>query len=342
MTRILGVVVIGLALVAAGCGPIAVLESGGSADSVAMLPGEVALSSAADEAYQFEATLGYESGSLEHLGAMVGPTPGDADEGVISLGFTWYFMGAVENDDVPVELQPLDQKASSVGVDVGFGSVDYETGGVDDSDISDLALGVRYILGEDTPVDGLGFELTYAKRTIDDYGGSTNDQETSSMRFGVLYYIAPVEGLIAKLGYSTSSVDDGGANEPEVSGIDLGVEYYVDVSDGMYLDAELTLGFPSYDPDDGSDETDIFSYLLSVDFYPMQFLGFGLDYGNDSYDVSGGDYDVSTFGLHVVWNVEQVPGLDVNLGWAKETADDSTTPNDDEDSAITLTVDYRF
>lgn len=334
MTRILGVVVIGLALVAAGCGPIAVLESGGSADSVAMLPGEVALSSAADTEYQFEASLAYQTGSRDD-----GST--DDDYSVIGLGFTWYFLGAVENDDVPVELQPLDQKASSANIQFGFGSVDYETGGVDDSDISDLALGVRYILGEDTPVDGLGFELTYTKRTIEDAGGGTDDEETTGLRFGVLYYIAPVEGLIAKLGYSTSSLDDGGTAEPEVSGIDLGVEYYVEVSDGMYLDAELTLAFPSYDPDTGADETDIFSYLLSVDFYPMQFLGFGLDYGNASYDVTGGDMDVGTIGLHAVWNVEQVPGLDVNLGWAKDTTETTGNP-DDEDSAITLTVDYRF
>jgi len=338
MTRILGVVVIGLALVAAGCGPIAVLESGGSADSVAMLPGEVALSSAADEAYQFEATLGYESGSLEHLGAMVGPTPGDADEGVISLGFTWYFLGAVENDDVPVELQPLDQKASSLSVGYATGSIEPDSGS--DVDESAFAVAAKYILGEDTPVDGLGFELSYSSATIEDIGSP--DLDATKFRFGALYYI-PVgdTAIIAKLGYSSETYDDGGAAEPNKAGIDLGAQYYVAVGDGMYLDAELTLAFLTMDWDDGSDDEDIFRYLLSVDFYPMKFLGFGLDYGNDSWDVTGGDLDESTFGLHVVWNVEQVPGLDLELGYSSDGLD-AGAAGDWDNSAITFSADYRF
>ena len=335
MSRILGAAVIGLALVAAGCGPIAVLESGGSADSVAMLPGEVDLASAADESYQYEAYLGYRSATMDD-----GSGPEPQMTGVM-LGFNWYFMGAVENDDVAIELQPVDQKASSARLMLGFGSLDYDGMGPDDSDIFLWELGVTFILGEDTPVDGLGFELDYGKMTIEDFMGGTDDMEQTDLRFGVLYYIAPVEGLIAKLGYSTSTEDDGGAAEPETSGIDIGAEYYVAVGDGMYLDAELTLGFPEYDPDDGSPTEDIFSYLLSVDFYPMQFLGFGLDYGNASYDVDPGDKDVSTFGLHVVWNVEQVPGLDINLSWEKET-EEVTGSNDDEESAIFFRVDYRF
>ena len=334
MMRFLGVVVIGLALVAAGCGPAAILETGGSAGSVAMLPGEVDLAAAADTEYQYEASVEYLMGTFDD-------GTDEDDLSVIGVGFTWYFMGAVQNDDTAIELQPIDQMASDVSLDIGFGSIDYEAAGVNDSDVFDWVLGVKFILAEGA-AEGLGFELDYGVETVDEVAGPTVDQDTTRLRIGALYYIAPVEGLIAKLGYSSSTVETTGVTaEPSVSGIDLGAQYYKEITAGQFIDAELTLGFLSADPDTGADEIDVFRYLLSVDYYPLKFVGFGIDYGNDGYDVPVGDRDVGTFGFHAVWNVEQVPGLDVNIGWTKVT-DEVTGSADDEDSRITIGVDYRF
>ena len=301
MARFLGVVAIGLALVAVGCGPVGVLESGGSAHTVAALPGGVELAGDASTEYPFEATLGYRMRSDES----------DDEGSFIGLGFTWYFMEAVTNDDVPIGLQPVAQKSSELSLDIAFGSMEWDLG-ADDSDVFEWTLYAKYIMGEDM-VDGLGFELSYGQQSVEEPNGSADDQDTTNWRFGALYYIPQVEGLIAKLGYSNTNVDSG-TTETDLGGIDIGAQYYTEVTDGQYIDVELTLAM--LDLENGTDD-DAFQWALRFDYYPMKVLGLGVTYTSTGYDDLDDTMDESDLEIHVSFSFDEagVPGLDLNLSY---------------------------
>jgi len=331
MTRALCALVMGLAVAAAGCGPAAVLESGGPVEAVAMLPAEVGVAADASEAYQFEPSLGYSSTELEYLSL---PGPVDADVSMVNLGFAWYFMGAVQNDDTAIGLQALEQKASSLSVGLGFGTYDPAVGS--ELDVMDWNLAVEFVLTEG-PAEGLGFELDYEKTSVEDGGGPGNDYDISVLRFGALYHIPVGSAIIPKLGYSSWKEDDG-SFDTDIKGIDIGVEYYTEIG-GQWIDAELTIGFLTEEPSVGSDE-DVSRLGLRFDYYPLKELMVGINWKRDDWDITS-TYEVTTLGVRAVYSCDQwVPGLDFSIAWTKESYDVGGT--DYDNTTFGFDVDYRF
>jgi len=326
MTRILTAAVIGLAVAAAGCGPAAVLESGGPADSVAALPAELGLAAAGDEAYQYEATAGRLSIDDESPSGEVG---------AFIFGFTWYFLRPVDNDDVPIGLQPLDQKASWLDFTFGFGDFEYDSG-APDSDVFQWEISARYVLGDETQAEGLGFEASYGRRTVEDFTGGPNDLEYTNISLGALYYIPLADSLggalIPKLSYRNSNVDSG-PTDYDLGGLDFGVEFYGEILPGQYINAEFSLGLWEAENGTNADVTDT---NLRVDYYPVKALGVGIDWGGRDWDLAGQDED--RFGIHASLSLDDfAPGLDVNLSWENREQD-----NNDEEDILEITVDYRF
>jgi len=325
MKRIILAALIGLAVTAAGCGPVAVLNAGGAADSVAMLPGDVGLSADASEEYQYEATAGRLSIDDESPSGEVG---------AFIFGFTWYLLQAVDNDDVPIGLQALDQRASWLDFTFGLGDFEYDSGAAD-SDVFEYGIAARYVLGSDTQVEGLGFEASYGKRTVEDYQGGTNDLEITNISFGALHYIPVVGTIIPKLGYRNVNIDDGGGDY-DIGGLNFGVQYYGEVADGQYIDAELSFGL--WEADNGATSADVSDVNLRVDYYPMKVLGVGIDWGSQDWDVFNAR-DEDRFGFHASFSFDEVgvPGLDLNFSWANREEDGG-----DEEDTVKITVDYRF
>jgi len=327
MTRILTAVVIGLAVAAAGCGPAAVLESGGPAEAVATLPADVHLAAAGDEEYEFEATAGRMS---------IDDDSPSGEVGAWMFGFTWYMLQPVDNDDVPVGLQPLDQKASWLDFTFGFGEFDYD-GGTPDSDVFEWEISARYVLGDETGAPGLGFEASYGRQVVEDYQGGSDDLEYTNIGLGALFYIPLADrlggALIPKFGYSNENTEVG-ANDSDTGGLNFGVEFYGEILPGQYINAEFSLGLWEYE--NGAD-VDVTDTNLRVDYYPVKILGVGIDWGGQDWDTAA-PQDEDRFGIHASVSLDDfVPGLDVNFSWQNREQD-----NNDEEDILEITVDYRF
>ncbi len=322
------VLFVGLALVTAGCGT-AMLDAG-PADTATVLPGGVDFAADGTEAYQLEAPAGYMSQECEN---------DDSASGFL-LGITYYFMGEVDNDETPIGLQPVVQMASDVSLDLTIGT--YDSDGLDEDDsIFGWLLSARYIMGEDM-VPGLGFEFEYGNQNVGEDATNVDDGiDTSTLGIGALYYVPQVEGLIAKLGYVKTEADADGDTDT-TSGIELGAEYYMEVSDGIWIDAELTLGFLNREVDDaaGDDDDDAMAFAIRADVYPMKVLGIGITYASQSQDDSDWeDADQSSFEIHASYSFdEQGLPLDINISY---TALDIEADDADVDT-IAFTVDYRF
>ncbi len=340
MKRILGSLIVGVALIAAGCSTTSIMDAG-DAGSAALLPdGAPGLSAQLDYTYRVD---------VEYLSRDYDDSDGDdiIDVSTFIVGLTYYLNDGIKDTEMPYALQPYMQRASYASVGIGMG--DWEI-----FDNEGDARVFKYAAAMIDADSGLGIKLESYYEKGKDFDSGLGVSSFTEDRLAAALVWQDADGLAVEIGVVKASAD--------VFIDDLTIDTFsgfmsayrsvtlegrkVFTFGDQALDANVHLEFGKYNLIDAmaGDDDGGKKYGFGVTYYPIKELGVGFDFtafSVDADDANAEDLEYNQIALNVTGTIAERYDVGISYKHFENDVDDPDNTNT-ETTKIGVTVGVRF